>query len=135
MRIFGSPREARISAARAITSGVRDSASSALKSTEIGIALARTVRRARGSSPGGVKVTVSALVAIPSSRRQARRKFSASAVRWKPRKSAPSRPSISARRQGSWEKSSTGGNGMWLNHPIRTSGRSARTIAGTSCSW
>jgi hypothetical protein len=75
------PSEARISAARALTSGVRARASSPLKSTEIGIALARTVRRADGSSPGGVKVTVSALVAIPSNRRQQRRKFSASAVR------------------------------------------------------
>ena len=62
-----------------------------------------------------------ALVAMPSSRRQTRRKFSASAVRWKPRKSAPSRPSTRARRHGSWANSSTGGKGMWLNQPMRLS--------------
>src|ERR1019366_2283277 len=108
-RILGLPSEARISAARAVTSGVRDSSSRLGKSTEIGTALARTVRLVEGSSPGGVKVTVSALVVMPSSRLQERRKFSASAVRWKPRKSAPSRPSTRARRHGSCEKSSTGG--------------------------
>ena len=37
---------------------------------------------------------------MPSSRRQARRKFSASAVRWKPRKSAPSSPSTSGASPG-----------------------------------
>ena len=98
------------------------------------MALARTVRSC-APEPWGVNTTVSPLVVMPSIRRQARRKFSASAVRWKPRKSAPSRPSTRARRQGSWANSSTGGKGMWLNQPIRTSGRSSRTIAGTSCSW
>src|SRR5665811_643701 len=97
-RILGLPSEARISAARAITAGVRASSSSPRKSTEIGTALARTVRLVEGSSPGGVNVTVSALVVMLSSRRQTRRKFSASAVRWNPRKSAPSRPSISGHR-------------------------------------
>ena len=41
---------------------------------------------------------------------------------------------ISAR-NGICMNSSIGGNGMWRKKPIRRSGRRARSIAGTSCSW
>jgi hypothetical protein len=68
-------------------------------------------------------------------RRQARRKLLASAWRWKPSRSAPSRPSMIRRRQGSWANSSYGGNGMWLKNPIRRSGRSRRSCCGVTCSW
>ena len=81
--------------------------------------------RARAHDPRSlpsIVATVSPLVVRPSSRRHARRKLCASATRWKPRKSAPSRPSSRRLRQGSCAKSSTGGKGMWLNQPIRTSG-------------
>ena len=53
-------------------------------------------------------------VATPTDRRQARRKLLASAMRWKPTRSEPSRPSTTRRAQGSWAKISYGGNGMWL---------------------
>ena len=59
----------------------------------------------------------------------------AAAGRWKPTRSAPSRPSTTAERQGSWVNSSNGGNGMCRKNPIVRSGRLCRSIAGTSWSW
>ncbi len=38
-------------------------------------------------------------------------------------------------RNGICMNSSIGGKGMWRKKPIRRSGRRARNIAGTSCSW
>ncbi|CPU64968.1 Uncharacterised protein [Mycobacteroides abscessus] len=128
----GSPRSARISRERCWTSGVRASSSNRRESIEMGNAAARTWR-SRPSSPG--TVMIGPRVVWARSRRTARMKFAASPARWKPTRSAPSRPSITWRRHGSCWNSSSGGNGMWLKNPIRTSGRWARIICGTSWSW
>ena len=97
------------------------------------MALARTARVL--PSACRATVTVSPLVVQPQQPPAGADEVVGVGLRWKPRKSAPSRPSSSRVRHGSWANSSTGGKGMWLNQPIRTSGRSSRTIAGTSCSW
>jgi trehalose-6-phosphate synthase len=54
--------------------------------------------------PGPAVRTTGPLVVRPAARRQARRKFVASARRWKPSRSAPSRSSTTGRRHGSWAK-------------------------------
>ena len=83
---------------------------------------------ARTSAPAGRRAT-------SSSRLAAAAKFSAATWRWKPMTSAPRRPSSTCSRHGSRLNSSAGGNGMWRKKPIRTSGRSSRSMAGTSWSW
>ena len=57
-----------------------------------------------------------------------RAKFSAPINRWKPTRSAPSRPSMISLRHGRRANSSHGGNGMCRKNPIVASGRSSRTI-------
>ncbi len=101
----GSPRSARISRERCWTSGVRASSSNRRESIEMGNAAARTWR-SRPSSPG--TVMIGPRVVWARSRRTARMKFAASPARWKPTRSAPSRPSITWRRHGSCWNSSSG---------------------------
>ena len=57
------------------------------------------------------------------SRRASWTKLVAALGRWKPTRSAPSRPSTIADRQGSWVNSSNGGNGMCRKKPMVRSGR------------
>ena len=94
--VSGSSSACLISAARFLTLSCRAICSRAAASIEIGNAAARTSR-----SPTR---TVAPRVARPAARRQARRKFVASARRWKPSRSAPSSPLTTWRRQGSWAK-------------------------------
>ena len=119
----GLPSSLRISSARASTSGERASSSNAATSMEIGKARAATgaARRTRSTCPAAGR----------SCRRRASwTKFDAAAGRWKPTRSAPSRPSTIADRQGSWVNSSYGGNGMCRKKPMVRSGRCWRSSAG-----
>ena len=80
-------------------------------------------------------VAAAVVLLWPTRWRTSRTKFCALLGRWKPTRSAPRRPSRSWRRQGSCWNSSAGGKGMCRKNPMRRSGRIARSIAGTSCSW
>ena len=69
-------------------------------------------RRGADLAPVG-EVDGVAVGLVPTRLRTSRTKLPAPPGSWKPIRSAPSRPSRIWRRQGSWEKSSTGGKGMW----------------------
>ena len=73
-------------------------------------------------------------VLAPTSRRDKIRKFCAPPGRWKPTRSAPRSPSMISVRHGICMNSSTGGNGMCRKKPVVRSGRSIRSILGTSWS-
>ena len=88
---------------------------SAATSMEIGNARATTSRPSYSMT--GPRVGSSC------SRRASCTKLVAASGRWKPTRSAPSRPSTIADRQGSWVNSSNGGNGMCRKKPIVRSGR------------
>ena len=105
-------------------------------SIEIGYDPALTVQEV--SSPSAVlslNCAVPLMNCTPRYLRTQRWKFWASPGRWKPIRSAPVSPSSTALRHGSCEKISVGGKGMWLKKPMVTSGRSLRSMRGTSCSW
>ena len=62
-------------------------------------------------------------------------KFSASSATWKPIRSAPNIPATTSSRHGNSENSWALGKGMCTKSPMRTSGRLARSISGTSSKW
>ena len=84
-----------------------------------------TVRTPSWTSPNRDRTpTVRARCWRPTSRRARIRKFCAPPGRWKPTRSAPSRPSMISVRHGICMNSSTGGNGMCRKKPMVRSGRS-----------
>src|SRR4029453_18870062 len=106
----GLPSSLRICSARASTSGEPASSSKAATSIEIGNARAATVRPSYS--------IVWRRAGRSGSRRASCTKFAAAAGRWKPTRSAPSRPSTIADRHGSWVNSSYGGDGMCRKKPM-----------------
>ena len=98
--MLGSPMACRISRERFLTSSRWAISVRLAASIEMGNAAAWTSR----VPPGPPTRTVDLLVVRPTARRQARRKLAASARRWNPSKSAPSSPSTTCRRHGSWAK-------------------------------
>ena len=95
-----------------------------------------TVRKPTWTSPNRDRTpTVAREVLAPTRRRARIRKFCAPPGRWNPTRSAPSRPSMISVRHGICMNSSIGGNGMCRKKPMVRSGRSMRSIFGTSCSW
>ena len=134
-KISGLPSEARISVARVITSGVRARASSPLKSTEIGIALARTFRRADGVAAGRRERDRVAL-----GRHAQQPTADAHEVLGIGRALKPSPPSkaltkATLRHTAAEELDRRDGMAVMTSRCRTHRVQRARTIAGTSCNW
>ena len=117
---------------RPVADDVLEHAQRAVDAAAPGRAGASRRRRCRAGTPRHPRRSTPATARAVSRNRSAQRSV------WKPMRSAPSMPSTIGVGDvvGQHRRSSPGvTHGVWVNSPIRTSGRSSRSIRGTRNRW